>query len=104
MFWVYMIRCVDDSFYGHTDNLELRLYQHGHGTFPTCFTFNRRPVKLVYSQDFATRDEAFSMERKIKGWSRAKKAALIHGDWPEISRLAIGRRISNSKNPSTGSG
>jgi predicted GIY-YIG superfamily endonuclease len=89
MFWLYMLRCADDSFYvGHTDNLESRIAQHQQGAFPDCYTFTRRPVRLVYSQDFATRDEAFVMERRIKGWSRAKKVALIGRDWREISRIS----------------
>lgn len=45
MFWVYMLRCADGSFYvGHTDDLESRLAQHRQGYFPTCYTFGRRPV------------------------------------------------------------
>jgi putative endonuclease len=89
MFWVYMLRCADNSFYvGHTDDLEARLAQHHQGFFRSCYTFDRRPVVLVYTQDFPTREEALSMEQKIKGWSRAKKSALIKGDWPEISRIA----------------
>jgi predicted GIY-YIG superfamily endonuclease len=50
MFWVYMLRCADRSFYvGHTDNLDLRIAQHHRGAFRTCYTFVRRPVVLVYS-------------------------------------------------------
>ncbi len=45
------------------------------------YTAGRRPVKLVWSECFPTRDEAFAAERRIKGWSRAKKEALIAGDW-----------------------
>ena len=89
MFCVYMLRCADRSFYtGHTDNLEIRLSQHEQGTFPDCYTFQRRPLQLVYVQEFSSRDEAFQMERRIKGWNRAKKTALIEGDWNEISRIS----------------
>jgi len=89
MFWVYMLHCADDSFYiGHTDNLEARFAQHRQGSFAGSYTFRRRPVRLVYSQDFPAREQALEMERRLKGWSRAKKAALIRGDWQEISRLA----------------
>jgi predicted GIY-YIG superfamily endonuclease len=45
-------------------------------------------VRLVWCQEFATRDEAKAAEKQIKGWSRAKKLALIRGDWEEISRLS----------------
>jgi len=100
MFWTYMLECVDGSFYtGHRDNLQLRIAQHEQGTFIDCYTYQRRPVKLVYCESFPTRYEALRSERRIKGWSRAKKAALLRRDWQEVSRLS---RIK--KNPSTGSG
>jgi len=89
MFWVYMLRCRDRSFYiGHTDNLEHRLAQHQQGVFRTCYTFERRPVVLVYCQPFETREEALAMERRIKRWNRAKKVALTEGNWREVSRIA----------------
>ena len=88
-FWVYMLRCRDDSYYtGLTDNLEHRIAQHAEGTFNTCYTFNRRPLELVFTQAHETREEALSAERQIKGWSRKKKAAMARGDWGEVSRLA----------------
>lgn len=93
-FWVYLLKCSDDSFYvGHTDNIELRIAQHNAGAFPGCYTFNRRPLHMVFTQDFPTREEALAMERRVKGWSRAKKNALIKGDWAEISRLARPKSI-----------
>jgi len=91
-FWVYMLRCADASFYvGHTDDLERRIGQHKSGELPG-YTHNRRPVELVFSQEFSTREEALVSERQIKGWSRAKKEALIRGDWKQIQRLAWGTR------------
>jgi predicted GIY-YIG superfamily endonuclease len=87
-FWVYMLRCADDSFYvGHTDDLERRLGQHVAGTF-RGYTHSRRPVTLVYSAELPTRIEALEAERRIKGWSRAKKAALVREDWATILALA----------------
>ncbi|MCK6553085.1 GIY-YIG nuclease family protein [Candidatus Binatia bacterium] len=101
-FWVYLLRCADGSFYvGHTDNLEQRMEQHRSGELGG-YTSTRRPVDLVYSEEFSTRDEAFAAERQIKGWSRKKKEALIRGDWEEIKRLARGR--SRERHPSTSSG
>ena len=89
MFWVYMLGCADRSFYvGHTDCLEKRVAQHEAGAIPTCYTFTRRPVQLLYSAGFPTREEALAMERRIKGWNRAKKTALIREDWKEISRIS----------------
>lgn len=88
-FWVYILRCADNSYYtGHTDNLEQRIAQHHQGYFPTCYTYKRRPLELVFYQDFVTREEALTSERQIKGWSRKKKEAMMRGDWDEVSRLA----------------
>ncbi|MES2173798.1 MAG: GIY-YIG nuclease family protein [Pseudomonadota bacterium] len=87
-FWTYMLHCADRSFYvGHTDNLEVRIGQHEVGQIPS-YTQTRRPIKLVWSQAFSTRIEALEAERQIKGWSRAKKLALIRDDWTLISSLA----------------
>ena len=87
-FWTYMLHCRGGKFYvGHTDNLEHRLAQHQRGTLPG-FTRDRLPVELVWSQDFPSRLEALEAERRIKGWGRPKKMALIRGDWDEIGRLA----------------
>ena len=98
-FWAYMLHCGGGYFYvGHTDNLELQTAQHQRGDIPG-FATDHRPVELVWSQEFATRDEARAAERQIKGWSRAKKMALIRGDWSDISRLSKGKG-----SPSTSSG
>src|SRR6478736_2100173 len=92
-FWAYMLKCSDDSYYvGHTDHLENRMSAH-HSGIPRCYTTARRPLLLVWSQEFATREEALA-ERQIQGWSRRKKAALVREDWKEIRRLAWG-----TKNP-----
>ena len=89
MFWVYILKCVDGSYYtGHTDDLEVRFLQHQNGEIKSCYTFKRRPVQLVFSQEFTTREEALASERQIKGWSRKKKEAMMRGDWQEVSRLA----------------
>jgi putative endonuclease len=87
-FWAYMLHCNAGRFYvGHTDDLERRLAQHESGAV-RGFTSSYLPVRLVWSQEFPTRYAALTAERQIKGWTRAKKLALIRGDWPEISRLA----------------
>ena len=91
-FYAYLLRCNDGSYYaGHTDDLELRMAQHANGAFGG-YTAKRLPVMLVWSESFATRDEAFAAERRIKGWSRAKKEALIAGDWELVSQLARNRQ------------
>ncbi|HYD24714.1 MAG TPA: formate dehydrogenase accessory sulfurtransferase FdhD [Croceibacterium sp.] len=90
-FWTYMLRCADGSYYaGHTDDLDMRMGQHRDGSLGG-YTSRRRPVELVWSERFADRDSAFAAERQIKGWSRAKKEALIRGDWESLSQHA--RRV-----------
>ncbi|MBV8582005.1 MAG: GIY-YIG nuclease family protein [Candidatus Eremiobacteraeota bacterium] len=84
-----MLRCRDNSYYiGVTSDVEVRLAQHARGMVLTCYTFERRPVTLVYSAAFRTAAEAIRWEKQIKGWSRAKKSALIRGDWDAIKTLA----------------
>ena len=87
-FFVYMLRCNDGSFYvGQTDDLSHRIAQHQHGK--GCqYTQSRLPVELVWSQEFDDRDEARETEKRLKGWSRAKKQALINKDFELISKLS----------------
>lgn len=91
-FHAYLLCCNDGSYYvGHTDDLDLRVAQHQSGTFGG-YTARRLPVSLLWSEAFQTRDDAYQVERKLKGWSRAKKEALIAGDWTLISALARRRK------------
>ena len=87
-FHVYILRCSDHSYYtGHTDRLEIRLFAHNQGEIQG-YTQKRRPVSLVFVEEMPTRQDAIARERQIKGWSRAKKEALITGDWDRLTRLA----------------
>jgi len=99
-FWVYILECADKSYYtGHTDNLEKRMYEHEQNLWK-CYTSKRLPIKVVYTCEFETRDDALARERQIKGWSRRKKESLIAGDWKrlvEYSKSAVNY-------PSTSSG
>lgn len=86
--WLYVLKCADGSYYtGSTTNPELRLSQHQAGE-GSAYTRSRLPVKLVYLQEFGSEHEAFLRERQVKGWSRAKKEALIAGDYEELVRLS----------------
>ena len=99
-FWVYILQCSDGSYYtGHTDNLEIRVAEHQQGTFKG-YTSTRLPVKLVFCDYFQTRDDAFTRERQIKGWSHRKKQAFISEDWGKLVEYSRGKR----NNPSTSSG
>jgi putative endonuclease len=94
-----MLHCRGGYLYvGHTDDLDRRMDQHERNVVPG-FVQDHWPAKLVWSCEFPTRYEALVIERRLKGWSRAKKLALIRDDWKTISKLA------KSKNsPSTSSG
>jgi putative endonuclease len=103
-FWAYMLHCRGGVFYtGHTDNLEQRIAQHQSGQLPG-FASDKLPVILVWSHDFPTRLEALEAERRIKGWSRAKKLALIRGDWDRISMLAKKKNDASTSSARTVSG
>ena len=91
MAWVYILQCADGSYYtGMTrgEEPDQRLSEHLMKLSPGAYTASRLPVKLVYSEYFDLIADAIFTERKIKGWSRAKKEALIRGDWNEVQRLA----------------
>jgi putative endonuclease len=91
--YVYIVKCSDGSFYVGTARsfLEIRIAQHNAGTFPG-YTQSRRPVALVYSEWFDRISDAIEAERKLKGWSRAKKEAFIRGDFSSLQQLAKRRR------------
>jgi putative endonuclease len=96
--WVYILECADKSYYtGTTKDLKARIAQHQNGTIEG-YTSTRRPVKLVYAQEFPLFVDAIRAERQIKGWSRAKKEALIRGDFELLHSLAECRNASHYRN------
>ena len=88
-FYVYIVKCNDGSYYtGHTNDLEKRLAEHASGNYAIdSYIASRLPIECVFSEACATRTEAFEAERKIKGWSRKKKEALISGGWQAVKRI-----------------
>jgi putative endonuclease len=88
-FYVYILECSDETYYtGHTDNIEARIGAHEQGLIPSCYTFTRRPVKVIYVTTFASRGEAIDAEQQVKGWSRRKKEALINGEFELLKSLS----------------
>jgi putative endonuclease len=88
--FVYMLRCADGSFYVGSatgDDLTRRIAEHQSGYYHG-YTSTRRPVTLVWSEHFLRITDAIAVERQIKGWSRAKKEALIKGDWSAIEQFS----------------
>jgi putative endonuclease len=89
--FVYMLRCADGSYYvgvATGDDLTKRVTEHQIGAHPGSYTHSRRPVELVWSDHFERITDAIAAERQVKGWSRAKKEALIQGKWELIQQLA----------------
>jgi putative endonuclease len=89
--WVYILRCADGSYYtGLTKQEEpkAREWEHNEGIYEDAYTSTRRPVKLVYAENFDLVVDAIAAERRIKGWSRAKKEALMAGDWQRLMELS----------------
>ena len=85
---VYMLKCSDGSYYvGSTRDLDQRLRQHDIG-LGASYTRTRQPVELVWSFETERVTEAYALERQIHGWSRAKREALIRGDFDGLSRLS----------------
>ena len=73
-YFVYILLCSDNSYYtGVTNNLERRLYEHDSAFNPGSYTCKRRPVKLVFNEQFDDVKQAIAFEKQIKGWNRAKK-------------------------------
>ena len=96
---VYILECADGSYYtGSTDDINKRLWQHQEGVEPSSYTYFRRPVTLVWtSEEMQHYYDALRWERQIKGWSRAKKQALIRGDFDGIHEIVKAERKQREK-------
>jgi putative endonuclease len=92
MAWAYLLECRDGSFYaGSTVDLELRISQHNLG-LGAAYTKHRRPVRLVWAAQFSRIDEAYAFEKRIQGWNRRKRLALIEGRLDDLPALASRKR------------
>ena len=77
MWYLYILQCGDGSLYtGITTDVEKRLEAHNAGK-GAKYTKTRRPVKLVYQEQFETKEEAMSREYHIKQLSRKEKMKLM---------------------------
>ena len=76
MHYVYLVRCADNTLYcGWTTDLEKRVRTHNSGK-GAKYTRSRRPVELIYAEEYAEKQEALSRERHLKRLSRAEKLQL----------------------------
>ena len=96
--YIYVILCNDDSYYtGVTDDLMRRFDEHLNGVYETCYTFKRRPLILQYYETIPFLKDAIERERQIKGWSKAKKKALIEGNFHKLQLLSQCNNLSHHK-------
>jgi predicted GIY-YIG superfamily endonuclease len=91
--YVYLLRCADNSFYvGETSDLATREKHHNEGRGGS-YTAKRRPVQVVYAEQYSSRQEALKRERQIKRWSSRKKELLARGDLAALSGSSQKTRI-----------
>jgi len=87
--YVYILKCSDNSYYtGITSNLTQRIISHKTGKHVDSYTYNRRPLQLVYYAEFTNINLAIQSEKQIKKWSRAKKEALITNEFDQLPNMA----------------
>jgi putative endonuclease len=102
-YFVYILKCSDGlTDTGMTNNISRRFEEHQKGLNKTCFTYKRRPLKLVFYQEFNDVNQAIYFEKKIKNWSLKKKMALANEEYNMLQILAECRNATHSKyNPNT---
>lgn len=94
-YFIYIVECSDQSYYtGMTNNLERRIEEHNFGADERCYTFNKRPLTVVYIEEFNDVNQAIVREKQLKGWSRVKKEALITEKFMDLPGLSK-RKIKN---------
>ena len=97
-YYVYIIKCSDNSFYtGITNNLDKRFQEHILGKHKDCYTYKRRPLELKFHERFNDVLQAIYFEKKIKKWTHKKKQALIDGDFNRLQILSECRNATHYK-------
>ncbi|WP_430409802.1 GIY-YIG nuclease family protein [Kordia sp.] len=97
-YYVYILKCKDELLYvGMTNNLARRLKEHHGGLHKDCFTYKRRPLVLIFYQDFNDVEQAIYFEKKIKKWSKTKKFVLAEGNFDLLQILSECRNAAHSK-------
>lgn len=97
-YYVYILKCSDESYYtGITNDIARRFEEHELGINKECYTFKRRPLVMEFYQVFNDVLQAIYFEKKIKGWTRAKKKALIDKDFDMLQILSECRNATHYK-------
>lgn len=78
MWFVYIIKCADNTLYtGITTDLDRRLNEHNSSDKWAKYTKMRRPVEMVFSQICEDRSQASKLEYKIKNYTKQQKLSII---------------------------
>jgi putative endonuclease len=97
-YYIYILICSDGLTYtGFTNNISRRLDEHQRGLNKDCFTYKRRPIELIFQQEFNDVNQAIYFEKKIKIWSGKKKIALANGEYDMLQILSECRNATHSK-------
>lgn len=76
-YFAYFLRCADGSLYaGYTTDIERRVLEHNTGT-GAKYTSSKRPVELIYSEEFPSKSMAMKREAEFKSWKRAEKLSFL---------------------------
>jgi putative endonuclease len=98
-YYVYILKCYDKSYYtGVTNDLERRLNEHQTGYDRGAYTFDKRPVELVFHCFTNDIKQAIAFEKQVKGWSRKKKEAIINNNWEQLKPLSECKNETSHKN------
>ena len=97
-YYIYILECNDGLLYtGITNDISRRFEEHQKGRNSNSFTYKRRPLKLIFYQNFNDIKQAIYFEKKIKKWSAKKKLALANGDFEMLQILAECRNMTHYK-------
>ena len=97
-YFIYILECSDLLLYtGFTNHISRRMEEHEFGSNKNCFTYKRRPVRLLFHQEFIDVEQAIYFEKKIKKWSAQKKRALANGEYDRLQYLSECRNMTHSK-------
>jgi predicted GIY-YIG superfamily endonuclease len=98
VYYVYILKCSNNAYYiGLTNNLLLRFQEHIDGVYPMCYTYDKRPLTMMYYEAIPFHQEAVEREKQLKGWSRKKKEALINRDYHKLQLLAECQNLTHNK-------
>ena len=97
-YFVYILECTNKYLYIEiTNNIERRVQEHSEGFNKNCYTYKRRPVELIFKQEFNDVNQAIYFEKRIKKWSRKKKLALANDDFDLLQILSECRNVTYSE-------